>query len=85
MQKSEEYLKDFWDIIKEANVYFEGVLEGKHIHKESLLEEIKAEKFPSWIKKNQPINAKGSKILHKKKKNSNTMSMYIIKTAEEQR
>ena len=54
MQKSEEYLKDFWDIIKEANVYFEGVLEGKHIHKESLLEEIKAEKFPN-LKKEMDI------------------------------
>lgn len=34
MQKSEECLKDFWDIIKEANVYFEGVLEGKHTQRE---------------------------------------------------
>lgn len=35
-------------------MYFEGVLEGKHIHKESLLEEIKAEKFPN-LKKEMDI------------------------------
>lgn len=38
------------------------------MRKKRIFEEIKAEKFPSWIKKSQPINAKGSKSSTKKKK-----------------